>query len=203
MLAFLGFRWDWFASCFGVSCVCFLLSFADLFVWYRQTAVFPCSLLHSLDYQIMVRHSRTVFLISAGKGLTHLGSVDVQPPQNPHSYQAVHAMQNTSPSSTLFSLHDGREKLRCPKCSMPYLTPTMLTRHLNRCTGINPLMCRICKRMFSQACAVKEHMRGFHGIGEKVFCQYCGKVFKYKTSLYTHFCEEKRKQRQQEEKPSD
>lgn len=96
---------------------------------------------------------------------------------------------------SLSPLHEAlsRQKYTCPKCNMQYLSLTVFERHVRKCDGTNPLVCRICRRMFSQACAVKEHMRGFHGIGEKVECQYCGKPFKYKTSLYTHFCEEKQK----------
>lgn len=96
-----------------------------------------------------------------------------------------------------------RQKYTCPKCQIQYMSLTVFERHLRKCDGVNPLVCRICRRVFSQACAVKEHMRGFHGIGEKVACRYCGKPFKYKTSLYTHSCEEKEKHQKKEEEAKD
>ena len=54
-------------------------------------------------------------------------------------------------------------------------------------------MCPICQRLFKRPYAVKDHLNGFHGMGEQVVCQFCGKHFKYKTSLYVHMCPEKEK----------
>ena len=162
-----------------------------------------------LMVSILVYPSRNFFFISAAKGLMHRASVGAPPHKNLYSHIASFQRLYPTPLSpthhpSSLSLPPGKQKYTCPKCNMQYLMLTVLERHMAKCDGTNPLVCPVCKRTFSQACAVKEHMRGFHGIGEKVACQYCGKAFKYKTSLYTHFCEEKQKQRQMEkEKQSD
>ena len=162
-----------------------------------------------LMVSILVYPSRNFFFISAAKGLMHRASVGAPPHKNLYSHIASFQRLYPTPLSpthhpSSLSLPPGKQKYTCPKCNMQYLMLTVLERHMAKCDGTNPLVCPVCKRTFSQACAVKEHMRGFHGIGEKVACQYCGKAFKYKTSLYTHFCEEKQKQRQMEkQKQSD
>ncbi|XP_076460721.1 uncharacterized protein LOC143293577 isoform X15 [Babylonia areolata] len=123
---------------------------------------------------------------------------------SPHASFGSHMLQSLFTPKAPFhqtpslTYSHGRQEFRCPKCGMQYFVHAVFERHVAKCDGNNPLVCRICKRVFSQACATKEHMRGFHGIGEKVSCQFCGKDFKYKTSLYTHLCEEKQKQQQRE-----
>lgn len=84
-------------------------------------------------------------------------------------------------------------RFQCPKCSSCYFSSAGFVKHVAKCDGTNPLMCPICQRLFKRPYAVKDHLNGFHGMGEQVVCQFCGKHFKYKTSLYVHMCPEKEK----------
>lgn len=85
------------------------------------------------------------------------------------------------------------DRLTCRKCNARYMHVGLLRSHEVKCDGNNRLMCSLCMRGFSQTCALKEHMRGFHGMGERVMCNFCGKNFKYKTKIYVHKCPEKEK----------
>ncbi|KAK7010291.1 zinc finger protein [Biomphalaria glabrata] len=76
----------------------------------------------------------------------------------------------------------------CSKCGGKYTNPGMCASHEASCNGSNRLMCHICKRVYSQMCALKEHLRGKHGLGELLSCKHCGRSFKYKPQLYDHSC---------------
>lgn len=76
----------------------------------------------------------------------------------------------------------------CTKCGGIYTNPAICESHEVKCNGTNRLMCHICKRVYSQTCALKEHLRGKHGLGELLTCKFCGRSFKYKPKLYDHMC---------------
>ncbi|KAK0070410.1 transcription factor btd isoform X1, partial [Biomphalaria pfeifferi] len=58
----------------------------------------------------------------------------------------------------------------CSKCGGKYTNPGMCASHEASCNGSNRLMCHICKRVYSQMCALKEHLRGKHGLAFKLQC---------------------------------
>lgn len=74
----------------------------------------------------------------------------------------------------------------CSRCGGKYTNPATCAAHELKCNGTNRLMCSICKRVYSQMCALKEHLRGKHGVGEPLICKHCGRSFKYKPQLYDH-----------------
>ncbi|GFO13397.1 Zinc finger protein [Plakobranchus ocellatus] len=76
----------------------------------------------------------------------------------------------------------------CSKCGGKYTNPNVCASHEAKCNGTNRLMCHICKRVYSQMCALKEHLRGKHGLGEMLKCKLCDRSFKYKPQLYDHAC---------------
>ncbi|GFR68806.1 zinc finger protein, partial [Elysia marginata] len=76
----------------------------------------------------------------------------------------------------------------CSKCGGKYTNPNVCASHEAKCNGTNRLMCHICKRVYSQMCALKEHLRGKHGLGEMLKCKLCERSFKYKPQLYDHAC---------------
>ena len=76
----------------------------------------------------------------------------------------------------------------CCKCGGKYTNPNTCKIHQELCTGYNRLMCHICHRVYSQMCALKEHLRGKHGLGKPLVCDLCGRSFKYKPHLYDHNC---------------
>ena len=76
----------------------------------------------------------------------------------------------------------------CSKCGGKYTNPNVCASHEAKCNGSNRLMCHICKRVYSQMCALKEHLRGKHGLGEMLKCKLCERSFKYKPQLYDHAC---------------
>lgn len=76
----------------------------------------------------------------------------------------------------------------CSKCGGKYTNPGMCASHEATCNGTNRLKCNICNRVYSQMCALKEHLRGKHGLGEMLTCRLCGRSFKYKPQLYDHSC---------------
>ena len=76
----------------------------------------------------------------------------------------------------------------CSKCGGKYTNPNVCASHETKCNGSNRLMCHICKRVYSQMCALKEHLRGKHGLGEMLKCKLCERSFKYKPQLYDHAC---------------
>lgn len=76
----------------------------------------------------------------------------------------------------------------CSKCGGKYTNPSVCASHEAVCNGTNRLKCHICRRVYSQMCALKEHLRGKHGLGEMLTCRLCGRSFKYKPQLYDHSC---------------
>ena len=74
----------------------------------------------------------------------------------------------------------------CKKCGFVAREPFLMANHKRTCNGKRHLTCTVCYKVLSRYDALAEHMRGIHGIGEKVECKYCGKNFKYRPQMYQH-----------------
>ncbi|XP_005094852.1 transcription factor btd isoform X1 [Aplysia californica] len=108
-----------------------------------------------------------------------------------HHSQAAHAHHSTSSSSNARvsrDIYGNTVFTTCSKCGGKYTNPSACSAHEVNCTGHNRLMCHICQRVYSQMCALKEHLRGKHGLGKPLVCSLCGRSFKYKPQLYDHNC---------------
>lgn len=76
--------------------------------------------------------------------------------------------------------------MECRKCTFVSKDSLAMSIHKRDCKGKRHLTCTICHKILSRYDSLAEHMRGIHGIGEKVQCRYCGKSFKYRPQMYQH-----------------
>ncbi|KAK3799299.1 hypothetical protein RRG08_048806 [Elysia crispata] len=74
----------------------------------------------------------------------------------------------------------------CKKCGFVSRDPFLMANHKRTCNGKRHLTCPVCSKVLSRYDALAEHLRGIHGIGDKVGCKYCGKSFKYRPQMYQH-----------------
>ncbi|GFO13395.1 Zinc finger protein 454 [Plakobranchus ocellatus] len=76
--------------------------------------------------------------------------------------------------------------IQCKKCAFTSRDPLVMANHKRLCNGKKHLTCTVCSKVLSRYDALAEHLRGIHGIGEKVGCKFCGKNFKYRPQMYQH-----------------
>lgn len=103
-----------------------------------------------------------------------------------HSSSAISFSHHGAGTSSYLTVNKSGVAAMCSRCGGKYTNAATCAAHESKCTGTNRLMCHICKRVYSQMCALKEHLRGKHGVGDLLTCKFCGRSFKYKPQLYDH-----------------
>lgn len=79
----------------------------------------------------------------------------------------------------------GEREFVCERCEQGFGTAKALVDHGAHCCEFEPYLCRHCPRRFNHRATRARHEDADHK-GVTFECPMCGKVYKYKPSLYKH-----------------
>ncbi|XP_022818941.1 zinc finger protein 93-like isoform X11 [Spodoptera litura] len=88
------------------------------------------------------------------------------------------------------SIHIKRDHLmerphKCTQCDMKFFSPSELTHHMVKHTGVKEFKCAICLKSYGRKKTLREHMR-IHNDDRRFKCKHCGRTFVQKCSWKGH-----------------